>query len=258
MLKMRPRRWNPGFVHESSSLPEWLGSSGCSLCTAAHVHSPKKKTGEERRAAVQVAEVLCPWAAATSYPSKWNAVLLGRKTWESDDSSERRPLPGRLNIVISRTLQVPPRGAHHVCDSVWSAVKMLSADPFTRTVEGIFVLGGTEVYREAIQSSYCHRIYLTEIYKEFHADAFFPTFDKNTYTLIRTEEIPTHDYQRHDRWMSPVSRVRLKTLPACKTATVKINVNAFVGATVFLYFDSNISELQQSSVREHLPWSHNK
>ncbi|XP_068710691.1 dihydrofolate reductase-like isoform X2 [Montipora foliosa] len=115
---------------------------------------------------------------------KWNAVLLGRKTWESVDSSERRPLPGRLNIVISRTLQVPPRGAHHVCDSVWSAVKMLSADPFTRTVEGIFVLGGTEVYREAIQSSYCHRIYLTEIYKEFHADAFFPTFDKNTYTLI--------------------------------------------------------------------------
>ncbi|XP_068752605.1 dihydrofolate reductase-like [Montipora capricornis] len=115
---------------------------------------------------------------------KWNAVLLGRKTWESVDSSERRPLPGRLNIVISRTLQVPPSGAHHVCDSVWSAVKMLSADPFTRTVEGIFVLGGTEVYREAIQSSYCHRIYLTEIYKEFHADAFFPTFDKNTYTLI--------------------------------------------------------------------------
>lgn len=115
---------------------------------------------------------------------KWNAVLLGRKTWESVDSSERRPLPGRLNIVISRTLQVPPSGAHHVCDSVWSAVKMLSADPFTSTVEGIFVLGGTEVYREAIQSSYCHRIYLTEIYKEFHADAFFPTFDKNTYTLI--------------------------------------------------------------------------
>ena len=44
----------------------------------------------------------------------------------------------------------------------------------------------------------------------------------------------------------------MQTLPAYKTATVKINVNVFVGATVFLYFDSNISELQQSSVREHL------
>ena len=33
-----------------------------------------------------------------------------------------------------------------------------------------------------------------------------------------------------------------------------INVNVFVGATVFLYFDSNISELQESSVREHLPF----
>ena len=47
-------------------------------------------------------------------------------------------------------IRVPPSGAHHVCDSVWSAVKMLSADPFTSTVEGIFVLGGTEVYRVVI------------------------------------------------------------------------------------------------------------
>lgn len=41
----------------------------------------------------------------------------------------------------------PPCGAHHVCDSVLSAVQMLSAPPFTNTVEQVFVLGGTEVYR---------------------------------------------------------------------------------------------------------------
>ncbi|KAK2573220.1 Dihydrofolate reductase [Acropora cervicornis] len=82
------------------------------------------------------------------------------------------------------SLRTPPRGSHHVCDSVLSAVKMLSAPPFSSTVEEVFVLGGTEVYREAIESSFCHRIYLTEIDKEFDADAFFPTFDKSRYKLI--------------------------------------------------------------------------
>lgn len=44
-------------------------------------------------------------------------------------------------------IRLPPRGAHHVCDSVLSAVQMLSDCPFIDTVEEIFALGGTEVYR---------------------------------------------------------------------------------------------------------------
>ncbi|KAL9985500.1 hypothetical protein ACROYT_G007914 [Oculina patagonica] len=121
---------------------------------------------------------------------KWNAVLMGRKTWESLDPTEQ-PLPGRLNIVISNTLKVRPFRAHHVCSSVWSAVHMLSNPPFADTVEDIFVVGGAEVYREAIESPYCHRIYLTEINKEFESDTFFPTFDKNIYRLLSApSEVP--------------------------------------------------------------------
>jgi hypothetical protein len=40
-------------------------------------------------------------------------------------------------------------------------------------------------FQEAIESSYCYRIYLTEINKEFESDTFFPTFDKSTYRLLR-------------------------------------------------------------------------
>lgn len=116
---------------------------------------------------------------------KWNAVLMGRKTWESLDVTQQ-PLPGRLNIVISKTLKEPPLGAHHVFNSVWSAVQMLSASPLVDTVEEIFVLGGSDVFREAIESSYCQRIYLTEIDREFESDTFFPAFDKKTYRLIST------------------------------------------------------------------------
>lgn len=41
------------------------------------------------------------------------------------------------------------------------------------------------MFQEAIESSFCYRIYLTEIAKEFESDAFFPTFDTNTYSLLR-------------------------------------------------------------------------
>ena len=50
-------------------------------------------------------------------------------------------------IIVFVLNRVPPCGAHHVCDSVLSAVRMLSDPPFADTVEQIFVLGGTEVYR---------------------------------------------------------------------------------------------------------------
>ena len=41
------------------------------------------------------------------------------------------------------------------------------------------------ILQEAIESPFCHRIYLTRINQEFEADAFFPMFDENVYKLIR-------------------------------------------------------------------------
>lgn len=48
-------------------------------------------------------EVLDVWLSEYNV-GKWNAVLMGRKTWESLDPTQQ-PLPGRLNIVISNTLK---------------------------------------------------------------------------------------------------------------------------------------------------------
>lgn len=54
----------------------------------------------------------------------------------------------------------PPSGAHYVCDSVLSAVQMLSAPPFTSTVEKILVLGGTDVYKvNSCTACSCDSIY---------------------------------------------------------------------------------------------------
>ncbi len=90
-------------------------------------------------------------------------VIMGRKTFESIG----RPLPGRLNIVVSRnpSLNLP--------ESVLP-VKSLS-DAFSRCPSDcgeVFVIGGADIYQQAM--SYLDRIYLTWIEQDFAGDTFFP------------------------------------------------------------------------------------
>ena len=91
------------------------------------------------------------------------AVIMGRKTFESIG----KPLAGRTNIVVSRTLQA--------CSGVTIAA---SLDLALRQCGGdseVFVIGGESIYRAALP--YAQRMYLTQIYARFDADTFFPAFN---------------------------------------------------------------------------------
>lgn len=91
-------------------------------------------------------------------------VIMGRKTWES---LPRRPLPGRLNIVITRQAGYSAPGAL-VAGSLQEAV---AAAP--EPCGEVFVIGGAEIYRQAYPLA--RRIYLTAIGAEApDADTFFP------------------------------------------------------------------------------------
>ncbi|MDB5105111.1 MAG: hypothetical protein JWP91_2800 [Fibrobacteres bacterium] len=106
-------------------------------------------------------------------PAARNAVLMGRKTWDSLPA-RFRPLPGRLNGVLSRRL--PPgvfQGSHHVWSSLQAAVEELERDP---TVTNIYVVGGGEIYAEALRHPGCGRIFLTDVDGEFPCDTFLPPF----------------------------------------------------------------------------------
>jgi dihydrofolate reductase len=93
-----------------------------------------------------------------------HAVLMGRKTWDS--LPERfRPLPGRRNLVLTRNPAWKEAGAEVVAN-IPSALALLQG------VERVFVLGGAEVYAQAIPLA--DELYLTEIDAEFDGDAFFP------------------------------------------------------------------------------------
>jgi dihydrofolate reductase len=105
---------------------------------------------------------------------KQNAVIMGRKTWESIPP-KFRPLPQRVNIIVSRQAQLElPAGVLHARD-LEDALK--SAD--TDNIETVFVIGGGEIFRTALQHPACKLLYLTDIHADFDCDTFLPDYQQD-------------------------------------------------------------------------------
>jgi dihydrofolate reductase len=88
-------------------------------------------------------------------------IIMGRKTWVSIG----RPLPGRTNIVVSRSGQGDFTGAVLV-DSLEAALKQ------TADQAQVFIIGGAQLYREALPA--VDQIIATEVHAHIDGDAFFP------------------------------------------------------------------------------------
>lgn len=84
----------------------------------------------------------------TSNPGKKNAVVMGRKTWESIPL-RYRPLPGRLNVVLTRSGSSDITAAENVvvCGSIPSALELLAEAPYSFSIERVFIIGGGQILR---------------------------------------------------------------------------------------------------------------
>lgn len=129
---------------------------------------------------------------AVTDPSKRNAVLMGRKCWESIPDS-RRPLAGRLNIVLSR--QIPEQQTNDliVVNSLESALKLLSEKPFADSIETIWNIGGAEIYDLALRESLVNEIHLTRVHKNFNADVHLKSLDFNKLARVVDAEIASEN-----------------------------------------------------------------
>jgi dihydrofolate reductase len=122
-------------------------------------------------------------------------ILMGRKTFESIGS---RPLPKRLNIIISRqNLKLP--------DGVLAFSSIEAAIDHCASVqeewgEEIFICGGGEIYRQTLEK--VNRLYLTYVNGEYEGDAYYPEVDLAQFQKLleeRCEGSPSYtfvDYQR--------------------------------------------------------------
>ena len=104
-------------------------------------------------------------------PNKRNAVLMGRKTWESIPR-QRRPLHGRLNLVVSSTLIIGQAYSDvEAFRDFESAIEHVNSMP---NIETVFLFGGESIYRQGMDSDIVDEILATEINTECHADTYFP------------------------------------------------------------------------------------
>lgn len=99
------------------------------------------------------------------------AVVMGRKTWESIPA-KYRPLPNRLNIVLTSKEDYIIDGVALRADSVGQAIQIAKVLYHTEVV----FIGGQRVYEES--KGLWDKLYLTTLEKEFEGDTLFPELDK--------------------------------------------------------------------------------
>jgi dihydrofolate reductase len=103
---------------------------------------------------------------------KINAIIMGRKTWESEEM-KATPLPRRLNCVITRRDLKVPEGVV-VAASVDAAIQAATAP----NVENIFVVGGAEIFKDAFARADLRYVYLTRIDGRFDTEVRIQNLDE--------------------------------------------------------------------------------
>ncbi|MBO5234918.1 MAG: dihydrofolate reductase [Alistipes sp.] len=111
-------------------------------------------------------------------------VVMGRKTFESLG----RPLPNRKNVVITRQ-DIEIEGCE-VVHSLEEALAIFSAD------EEIFIIGGAQIYREAMPIA--DRFYLTRVHHSYEGDTSFPEWNESEWQKVDSER-----FERGEKYEYP-------------------------------------------------------
>ncbi|MBW3546179.1 MAG: dihydrofolate reductase [Bacteroidetes bacterium] len=116
-------------------------------------------------------------------------VLMGRKSYEAVG----KPLPNRLNIIITRNSDYAAENCL-VLHSLQEALELASQ----QKQQEVFILGGGEIYRQALDKGWVDRIYLTEIKESFEGDTYFPELDMSQWQESMREEHQADEQNPHD------------------------------------------------------------
>jgi len=107
-------------------------------------------------------------------------VIMGRKTFEEVIDKLGKTLPGRTNIVISRSLQDSEHGAI-IVRSVEEAIE--EAKKYGET---IYIIGGKNIYEQTLDLA--DKLEITEVYKDFEGDVLFPEVNEAQWKEIARED----------------------------------------------------------------------
>ncbi|KAJ8670604.1 hypothetical protein QAD02_001863 [Eretmocerus hayati] len=132
-------------------------------------------------------EYFTQMTSTTKSENKKNIVLMGRRTWDSIPK-KYKPLSNRINMVL--TSQSIDLGNDAIaCKNLPDAIDKISQSPLKDEVEQVWVIGGSSVYKAAMESPNFYRLYLTRVRKDFNCDTFFPPIPENC-VQIKDPDVP--------------------------------------------------------------------
>ena len=131
------------------------------------------------------------------HTDKQNAVIMGRKTWESIPQ-KFRPLKDRLNVVLTKKSDLDVPDGVLVAESLEDAIAKVEAYEASKSIYKVFIIGGASIYKYALENELCDKVILTEIHNhEFDFfdeesgegfDTFFPAFVRNKWSCSPLED----------------------------------------------------------------------
>ena len=143
-------------------------------------HDDKLGIGARNRLLWHISKELKRFKALTmNHP-----IIMGRKTFQSIG----RPLAGRTNIIITRDPDFTAAGCR-VVNSLAAGLQLAK----TLDDQEIFIIGGSEIYRQAMEQDLVDKLYVTHVQGDFNAEVFFP--DYSHFTLVSRQGDQEGDYR---------------------------------------------------------------
>ncbi|WP_421728951.1 dihydrofolate reductase [Brevundimonas sp.] len=131
--------------------------------------------------------------------------IMGRNTWES---LPLRPLPGRLNLVLTKDLSYEEQGKAKgavVCSSLDEALDIARETAIDDDMHEVCIIGGTALFETTLARA--KRIYLTEVDAAPEGDATFPAFNENDFRELSSEARTAGEKDDHDFTFRVLERV---------------------------------------------------
>ncbi|PQB07971.1 diacylglycerol kinase [Polaribacter filamentus] len=114
-------------------------------------------------------------------------ILMGRNTFESIG----KPLPNRTTIIITRNKNYFTDGCL-IASSLEDAIELAKKD------EEIYIIGGAQIYKYAIENNLVDALDVTLVHHEFEADVFFPVIDSKIWKEVSREDFKADEKNKFD------------------------------------------------------------
>lgn len=114
-----------------------------------------------------------------------HCIVMGRKTFESIG----KPLPNRTSIIITRDTTYSQEGCL-VAHSIEEAISLAGDTK-------VFIIGGAEIYKQALAKQLADVLDITLVHQEFEADVYFPEIDQKVWSEVSREDFPADEKNQY-------------------------------------------------------------